>query len=222
MDKCWICSHTILQHARNGFCSLCFKHYHLKCISLDPKIIEDIEQNQSTWYCSHCLMDSFPFNNLEDDIDFMAAINESPSCGSLRYLSDMIILPFELNDSDHQYGNDCLDPDLNYFSSYNQYISGCNHFVESSFNSEISKSLNKKHNFFLCHLNIRSIRKKLGSLEFTLENLQHELSLIGITETWLKDDDCDLFAIQGYNAVEKHIQNRSGGGVALFIKDNSS
>ena len=220
MDKCWIFSHKILQHAQNVFCSLCFRHYYLKCISLDPKIIEDIEQNQSTWYCSHCLMDSFPFNNLEDDIDFMAAINESPSCGSLRYLSDKIFLPFELNDSDHQYGNDCLDPDLHYFSSYNQYISGYNYFVESSFNSETSKSLNKKHNFSLCHLNIRSIRKNVGSLEFTLENLQHEFSLIGITETWLKDDDCDLFAIQGYNVVEKHRQNRFGGGVALFIKDN--
>ena len=165
-------------------------------------------------------MDSFPFNNLEDEIDFMAAINEALSCGSLRYLSDKIFLPFELNDSDHQYGNDCFDPDLHYFSSNNQYISGCNYFVEPSFNSEISKSLNRKQNFSLCHLNIRSIRKNLGSLEFILENLQHEFSLIGITETWLRDDDCDLFAIQCYNVVEKHRQNRSGGGVALFLKDN--
>ena len=29
-----------------------------------------------------------------------------------------------------------------------------------------------------------------------------------------------LFAIQGYNIVEKHRHSRSGGGVALFIKDN--
>ena len=36
----------------------------------------------------------------------------------------------------------------------------------------------------------------------------------------MKDDDCDLFAIQGYNVVEKHRQKISGGGVALFIKDN--
>ena len=58
-------------------------------------------QNQSTWYCSLCLINLFPFNNLEDETDFMAAINESPSNGSLRYLSDKIFLPFELNDSDH-------------------------------------------------------------------------------------------------------------------------
>ena len=44
--------------------------------------------------------------------------------------------------------------------------------------------------------------------------------MIGVTETWLKDDDCDLFAIQICNVVEKHRQNRSGGGVVLFIKDN--
>ena len=114
----------------------------------------------------------------------MAAINESPSCGSLRYLSDKIFSPFELNDSDQQYGNDCLDPDLNYFSSYNQYISGCNYFVESSFNSEISKSLNKKQNFSLCHLNIRSIRKNLGSLEFTLENSDRDNTVYLQTEGW--------------------------------------
>ena len=65
-------------------------------------------------------------------------------------------------------------------------------------------------------MNIRSIRKNLGSFEITLENLQHEFSLIGITETWLKDDDCDLYAIQGYNVVEKHRQNRSGGGGGLL------
>ena len=140
MDKCWICDHKILQHAHNVSCSLCFKCYHLKCISIDPKIRENIMQNQSTWYCSLCLINVFPFNNLEDETDFMAAINVSPFNGSLRYLSDKIFLPFELNDSDHQYGCDGLDPDLNYFSSYNQYISGCNYFVESSFNSEITKT----------------------------------------------------------------------------------
>ena len=150
-------------------------------------------QNQSTWYCSLCLINLFPFKNLEDETDFMAAINKSPSNGSLRYLSDKIFLPFELND---------------------------NYFVESSFNSGITKTFDKKQNFCLCHMNIRSIRKNLGSFEITLENLQHKFSLIGITETWLKDDDCDLYAIQCYNVVEKHRQTRSGGGVAIFIKDN--
>ena len=38
----------------------------------------------------------FSCNNLGDETDFMATINESPSNSSLRYLSDKILLPFEL------------------------------------------------------------------------------------------------------------------------------
>ena len=220
MDNCWICDRKILQHAHDISCSGCFKSYHLKCISIDPVVMEYIEQNRSTWYGSHCLIDIFPFNNLENDIDFMSTVNESPLNGSLIYLSDKIFLPFELNDSDHQYGNDSIDPDLNYFRTFNQYISRCNYFVESSFNSEISKCSDTKQHFSMCHLNIRSIRKNLDCFEMLMDDLQHDFSLLGVKETWLKDDDCALFDIEGYNMVEKHRQNQSGGGVAIYIKDS--
>ena len=71
----------------------------------------------------------------------------------------------------------------------------------------------------MCHLNIRSIRKNLSAFEILLNSLHHGFSLIGITETWLKDEDCDLYNIPGYKMVERHRQNRSGGGIAIFIKD---
>ena len=75
-----------------------------------------------------------------------------------------------------------------------------------------------KQHFSMCHLNIRSLRKKLGSFEILLDGLQHKFSLLGVTETWLKDDDCDLCDIEGYNKLEKHRKNRYGGVVAIFIK----
>ena len=31
-----------------------FKSYHLKCTTIDHVVIEYMEQNRSTWYCSHC------------------------------------------------------------------------------------------------------------------------------------------------------------------------
>ena len=40
-----------------------------------------------------------------------------------------------------------------------------------------------------------------------MDDLEHDFSLLGVTETWLKDDDCALFDIEGYNMVEKHRQN---------------
>ena len=77
-----------------------------------------------------------------------------------------------------------------------------------------------KQHFSMCHLNIRSLRKNFGSFEILLDGLQHNFSLFGAMETWLKDDDCDLYDIEGYNKLETHRQNRSGGGVAIFIKDS--
>ena len=51
------------------------------------------------------------------------------------------------------------------------------------------------------------------------DGLWHTFSLLGVTETWLKDDDCDLYDIEGYDKLKKHRQNLSGGGVAIFFKD---
>ena len=51
------------------------------------------------------------------------------------------------------------------------------------------------------------------------DGLWHTFSLLGVTEIWLKYDDCDLYDIEGYDKFEKHRQNLSGGGVALFFKD---
>ena len=157
MDKCLTCARKILQHAHNITCSLCSVTYHLKYIFIVPEDIQYIELHRNDWYCSCCLVDLFPFNNLENETDFMSVINDSPASSSLRYLSDKMFLPFELNDSDHQYGNSSIDPDLNDFRSFNQYISCCNYFVESS---EIDKCLNMKQHFLCVIRHIRSLRKK--------------------------------------------------------------
>ena len=101
-----------------------FWNLSLKCISIIPEDLEYIELHRNDWYCSCCLVDLFPFNNLENKTDFMSAINDSPASGSLRYLSDKMFMPFELDESDHQYGNDSTDPDLNYFMLFNSLTPG--------------------------------------------------------------------------------------------------
>ena len=52
-------------------------------------------------------------------------------------------LPFELNDSDHQYESDSIGPDPNYCKSSKQYISCCSYCVDLSFNWEISSWFNR-------------------------------------------------------------------------------
>ena len=59
--------------------------------------------------------------------------------------------------------------------------------------------------FFYVIWILEAWEKKIGSFGILSDGLWHTFSLLGVTETWLKDDDCDLYDIEGYDKLEKHI-----------------
>ena len=75
-------------------------------------------------------------------------------------------------------------------------------------------------NFSMMHLNIRSAQKNLGTLESYLATLNHKFTVIGISESWLKNHNADRYGLSGYNAIHKYRSARSGGGVSIFIQDD--
>ena len=72
--------------------------------------------------------------------------------------------------------------------------------------------------FSMCHLNTRSISKKLGSFENYLETIQYNFTMIGFTETWLDDTNYHLYGLQGYNFVEQHRSSLCGGVARCVMK----
>ena len=84
--------------------------------------------------------------------------------------------------------------------------------IQNRFTSSIDLKV-----FSVCHSNIRSQKANLSSFEICLENLQFNFVVIGMTETWLNDYNCDLYSLNGYNFVEAHRSGRSGGGVGIFL-----
>ena len=57
--------------------------------------------------------------------------------------------------------------------------------------------------------------------------LNHDFTVIGLSETWLNYDDSDLYGLCGYKVIGHHRVNRAGGGwrfVFMFIskKDQTS
>ena len=72
--------------------------------------------------------------------------------------------------------------------------------------------------FSLCHINIRSLKVNLPALENCLDIMDFKFSIIGISETWLRDWNCDLYNIEGYTLVECHRPARTGGGVGFYLK----
>ena len=77
----------------------------------------------------------------------------------------------------------------------------------------------RKSSFSLCHINIRSIPRNINAMSDYIDCLNVDFHVIGISETWLKEDNCGLYDISGYHCKEKHRPSKGGGGVAIYVKD---
>ena len=126
------------------YCLCC---YHIKCITSSIDFTEEILADAQHWLCHFCLTSIFPFNNIEEDLEFIGTIDDLSHRDTLKYISDKLFIPFELNDQDHS--NLCdIDPDLNFYNSLNQLTSKCNCYLESSFNSEINSIFDSISQFY--------------------------------------------------------------------------
>ena len=67
----------------------------------------------------------------------------------------------------------------------------------------------------------RTTPRKTVSLTCSIlfSNINFKFSLIGISETWLNDSSPSV-DIDGYSFVHKGKENRSGGGVGLYVSSN--
>ena len=82
-----------------------------------------------------------------------------------------------------------------------------------------AKKLNKK-TFSLMHLNIRSVPKHFDDFLVYLKTIKLVPSVIGLSETWLTEQNSDLYSIDDYNFVSKNRTNKRGGGVGLFVRSS--
>ena len=222
MDECDICLKKFHSHSTKITCCICSKGYHMKCITLCPDYTQKLTEEMNNWYCPTCLSCLFPYNLITDENDFISAMADI-SCVSQKsfcYLSDKLFMPFELNDKDHRSALCDIDPDLHFYQEFNQATVKCNYYLETEFNDEISKPNGTKDVLSLCHVNIRSARKNLGDFENYLNMLNHDFTIIGLSETWLNDNDSDLYGLCGYKVIGHHRVNRAGGGVAVCVQDH--
>ena len=90
----------------------------------------------------------------------------------------------------------------------NQYVAQCNYYIDPYFNEHIiNKVPATKSLFSLCHVNIRSIRKNLSEFEIYLQLLDHEFTIICLTETWLNDSFCEIYDINDLEHFDEDIES---------------
>ena len=106
-----------------------------------------------------------------------------------------------------------IDPDTHYISA-SKPIS--HYYTENEFNN--IPTLKNKLTFF--NTNIRSIPKNFDKLKYFLFELNHNFSIISISETWLKQYNKDNYNLNGYSHVSKIRPKKSGGGTSIFVRSD--
>ena len=64
------------------------------------------------------------------------------------------------------------------------------------------------------------MKQNLSAFENYIQLLDHQFTVIGFTETWLQDDSHDLYGLKCYHFIGNHRVNKTGGGVAICLKDH--
>ena len=105
------------------------------------------------------------------------------------------------------------DPDTHYLSA-NKPIS--HYYTENEFNN--IPNLKNKLTYF--NTNIRSIPKNFDTLKYFLFELNHNFSIISISETWLKQYNKDNYNLKGYSHISKIRPKKSGGGTSIFVRSD--
>ena len=170
-------------------CCACNVVTHMKCITLTPEDQQSLFQNQLEWLCKSCLLYIFPFNNIINDKNFVAAVNCIDKAATLND-SDLISHPFEINDTDHASPLCEIDPDVHFYNSIDTYLSKCNYFDEYGFAQIVSNVATP--NWTL------PFKQNLSNFVTCLKCLSFEFSIIWLMETWMRYDICELYNIEGY------------------------
>ena len=200
--KCTVCLKKISRNTQNfHFCPKCEGRSHAKCLGVEPKYVRNI------WLCKLCRHDALP--NFESD-------EKLPIGKDISHLKNYFK---HLNSISNSFSNfdSQIDDQLDDIT-YDDHI---NHFDCKYYSTQEFASLpHKKQNFSCFHLNICSLEKHHDNLTTLLYNLNHNFSILGISETRLKSsiENTEL-SINGFKSFDTPAVS-SVGGTALFISNS--
>jgi hypothetical protein len=88
--------------------------------------------------------------------------------------------------------------------------------VEDEFNN-LSNVNRLDSSFCIMQINICSLIGNFDKFKSMLAQLHKSFFVIGLVETWLKDQTLELVNIPGYNFVSNHRRDKTGGGTYKTI-----
>ena len=153
------------------------------------------------------------FQNLNND-DFESLNNTNMSDSfpiDMDRLNQLTFNPFE-TDQNPALSDNNFELDL----SFNTNKLQCHYYLPEDF-KKIIENENMHEKFSLLHLNIRSISNKFDSLKNLINTLNIPFQIIGLTETWLNENNKDCFTMNNYEYFGSNRLEKRGGGVCLYV-----
>ena len=95
-------------------------------------------------------------------------------------------------------------------------IHECSYLTPKQFSLDSDANCGK---FSFLNANIRSLSKKFDKLQECVKTLYKDFSIIGLSETRLKDKPNDFYSLSGYNIEYMNRIGRGKGGVCMYISD---
>ena len=135
-------------------------------------------------------------------------------------LENKIFNPFQINEVNPDDPTFDIDPDNHHYNErFYQHIVNSPCCIEDEFNQMLANENINDNVLSLFHMNMCSIPGKWNKFCTYLNTLKIKFHIIGLSETWLKPQNEDIYNIDAYNLITKSRNNTRGGGIALFICD---
>lgn len=187
-EKCSVCYRKVSSTSQFHLCKVCKKWSHAKCNGIVSKYLSNF------WICVTCKNEAFPFygSNVSDVIKLDSGVSNFKS-----YFQQL---------------NNLVDPFIHSstpegFENVNCKFYDCFEFL----------SIPQKVKMFSCmHINISSLCKHFDELSELLSALNHNFSVLGISETRLSNMRISNIDIPNYAFIHTP-PDSSVGGVGLYI-----
>ena len=178
-QKCSLCNKRIKNHAlvEKNKCNSCQNFFHFKCLGL-----KDGSRSKS-WSCQNCLLKNLPFFNLDDSkLKLTIEGRSAEDSVGLKLLPSFTVQSL----LDKIPGSFTIETDEFLSDSTSSKYYKIDEFVTAKI---------PKNSFTILHMNIASLQGHIDDLKNLLSLLSHKFSVIGITETRIRENTEPLINI---------------------------
>ena len=186
------CSKPVQLCDNQDLCQRCGKCIHDKWKSqpLNQRNVSTLIGNCMNCYVENCSCPKIESN--KHDVNVIMSKYDKMSFNPVRYEDTLHNIDEEIHDTNMK----------------------CSYILPNQFTNSVNSG-----DLSILNVNIRSINKNFDKLKECLEILDHEFTIIGLSETHMKEKPLECFHLPGYNIEYTNRKNREKGGVCMYITD---